>query len=211
MPNTVMCSVEPETHNQREFLAEPVASQHVIRRSVTVPKDEAHYCCTNAVPAPAAAPDYPTPCPVIANFDGDPFSYWSFMRSFDLHIAQRMPNESAKMVYLLQHCTPKIRQDLEHFSQDLEMGYKLARETLYREYGQPHVVAYCREKRLLNFPRLKPKDPVGLRNINVLMDKSLTMLQNIREFATLNSLGTIQKITEKLPDDMQRDWVKWSF
>ena len=43
------------------------------------------------------------------------------------------------------------------------------------------------------------------------MDKSLAMLQNIGEFATLNSLGSIQKITEKLPDDMQRDWVRWSF
>ena len=160
MPNWGVCSVEPETYNQRKFLAEPVASQHVVPRSVTVPKDEAHYRCTNAAPAPAVAPDYPTPRPVIANFDGDPLSYWSFMRSFDLHIAQRMPNESAKMVYLLQHCTLNIRQDLEHFSQDLEMGYKLARETLYREYGQPHVVAYCCEKRLQNFPRFKSKDLV---------------------------------------------------
>ena len=132
MPKRGMCSVESETHNHRKLQVEPVASQHVDPRSVTVPKDEAHYRCSNAVLAPAAAPDYPTPRPVIANFDGDPLSYWSFMRSFDLHIAQRMPNESAKMVYLLQHCTPKIRQDLQHFSQDLEIGYKLARETLYR-------------------------------------------------------------------------------
>ena len=94
-----------------------------------------------------------------------------------------MPNESAKMVYLPQHCTPKITQDLEQCSQDLKRCYRLARETLYREYGQPHVVAYCCEKRLLNFPRLKSKNPVGLRNLSVLMDKSLTMLQNIREFA----------------------------
>ena len=43
------------------------------------------------------------------------------------------------------------------------------------------------------------------------MDKSLAMLQNIREFATLNFVGTIQNITEKLPDDVQRDRVKWSF
>ena len=42
----------------------------------------------------------------------------------------------------------------------------------------------------------------------VVMDKSLAMLQNIREFATLSLLGTIQKITKKLPVDMQRDWVK---
>ena len=91
------------------------------------------------------------------------------------------------------------------------MGHKPARETLCHEYGQPHVVAYCCEKRVLNFLRLKSKDPVGLRNLSVLMDKSLAMLQNIREFATLNSLGTVQKITENLPHNMQRDWVKRSF
>ena len=106
----------------------------MVPRYVSMLDDKMNYRCTNAAPV-TAIQDYPTPRPVIANFDGDPLSYWSFMRSFDIHIAQKMPTESAKLVYLLQHCTPKIRKDLEHFSQDSEMGYKLARETLYREHG----------------------------------------------------------------------------
>ena len=69
-------------------MAEPVENQHVVPCSVAVPNNEAHHRCNSAVPAP----DYSTPRPVIANFDDDPLSYWSFMRSFDLRIAPRMPN-----------------------------------------------------------------------------------------------------------------------
>ena len=123
----------------------------------------------------------------------------------------KMPTESAKLVYLLQHCTPKIRYDLEHFSQNEELGYRLARETLFNEYGQPHIVAYSCEQKLLSSSRLKAKDPAGLKALAVLMEKCLTMLQDVGDFATLNSLGTIQQLTEKLPDETQKEWVKWSF
>ena len=40
-----------------------------------------------AIPV-AASYDYPPPKPVIQIFDGDPSGYWSFMRSFDTHMAQ---------------------------------------------------------------------------------------------------------------------------
>ena len=37
------------------------------------------------------------------------------------------------------------------------------------------------------------------------------MLEDIQDFATLNSLGTIRKITEKFTEEMQKDWVRFSF
>ena len=82
--------------------------------------------------------DYPPPRPEIPIFDGDPLSYWTFIRSFETHIAQRMPADAARLVYLLQHCSPRVRKNLEHFSQNLEAGYRLAYESLFNDYGQPH-------------------------------------------------------------------------
>ena len=44
----------------------------------------------------------------------------------------------------------------------------------------------------------------------MLKEKSLSMLEDVQDFATLNSLGTIKKITEKLPEEMQRYWFRFS-
>ena len=50
-----------------------------------------------------------------------------------------------------------------------------------------------------------------MKTLAVLMEKSLSMLEDMQDFATLSSLGTIKKITEKLPEEMQRDWVRFSY
>ena len=52
--------------------------------------------------------DYPPPRPVIQAFDGDPLGYWPFIRSFETHISSKLPSDSAKLLYLLQHCSPFI-------------------------------------------------------------------------------------------------------
>ena len=84
-------------------------------------------------------------------------------------------------------------------------------ESLFSAYGQPHIVAFCCEERLLSSPRLKEKEPSALKSMAIQMEKCLAMLRDIGEFATLNSFGTIQKLTDKFPEEMKRDWVKWSF
>ena len=159
----------------------------------------------------AASYDYPHPKPVIQIFDGDPLSNWPFMRSFDTHVAERMASDSAKLVYFFQHCSPKVRANLEHLARDANRGYRLACERPYNDFGQPHIIAHCCEERLLKAPRLRTEDPNDIKALAVLTDKSLSMLENIQDFATLNSLGTINKITEKLPEEMQMDRVRFSY
>ena len=155
--------------------------------------------------------DYPPPRPEIPIFDGDPLSYWTFIRSFETHIAQRMPTDAARLVYLLQHCSPRVRKNLKHFSQNLAAGYGLAYESLFNDYGKPHVVVYSCEKRLLNYPVLKSRDPDGIKAFSVLMEKRLILLQDLGDFASLNSLGTIQQLTEKLSAETRKGWIKWAF
>ena len=43
------------------------------------------------------------------------------------------------------------------------------------------------------------------------MDKCVAMLRNVPSFATLNSLGTIRRIIEKVPEQTQKDWAEWSY
>ena len=82
------------------------------------------------------------------------------MRCFDTHIAQRMNSDSAKLVYLLQHCSPKIRANLETFVGDANRGYMQTCKSLYEGYGQPHIIARCCEERLLlwKFKTLPPSN-----------------------------------------------------
>ena len=79
--------------------------------------------------------DYPPPKPVIPCYDGDPLMFWTFIRSFDTHIAAKMPNDAARPVYLLQHCSPNVRRGLEHFSRNNVTGFLLAPQNLFNKYG----------------------------------------------------------------------------
>ena len=129
------------------------------------------------------------PRPVIQEFDEDPLGYWPFIRSFETHISSKLPSDSIlQILYLLQHCFPSVRKNLEHFSRDTVSGYGFARESLFSEYGQPHIIAHCCEQNLLKAPRLRVKEATGLKTLAVLMEKCLYMLKDIGDFATLNSL-----------------------
>ena len=109
-----------------------------------------------------------------------------------------MPTDAARLVYLLQHCFTRAHKNLEHFSHNLVAGYRLAYESLFNDYGQPHIVAYYCKKRRLSYPVLKSRHPYGLRAFSVLMEKSLIVLLDLGDFALLNSLETMQQLTEKL-------------
>ena len=43
------------------------------------------------------------------------------------------------------------------------------------------------------------------------MEKSLILLQDLGAFASLNSLGTIQRLMEKLSIETRKGWIKWEF
>ena len=196
---------------QTDALASAARPKHLVESEQSIYRQGFAPTTTVSGRMGAMMQDYPPPKPVIPCFDGDPLMFWTFVRSFDTHIAAKMPSDAARLVYLLQHCTPKVRHGLEHFSRDNTTGYRLARESLFDDYGQPHTIAYCCEQKLLNSPRLKFKDPSGLKDLAILMDKCLGIMEDIGDFATLNSFGTIKRITDKLSEEMQREWVRWAF
>ena len=129
------------TPDERERMDQP-PYQTQPNREIVAPRNRSYGA---TVANPPVVHDYPSSRPEIKCFDGDPLNNWSFVRSFNTHIAQRMSFDSAKLVYLLQHCTPKVRSNLEHFSRDAEMGYRLARESLFNNYGQPYIIAHSCE------------------------------------------------------------------
>ena len=150
-----------------------------------------------AAQAPVVSPvqDYHSPQLQIQCFNGHPLMYWTFVRSFDEHIARKMPSESAKLVYLLQQCSPDIRQKLEHISRNLNGGYRLAPESSPNKFVQPHIIAYCCEERLLDMLHLKVKKPSELKRFGVMFNVTLRNTE-------IRDPETLEKLFEKFPREV---------
>ncbi|XP_078490965.1 uncharacterized protein LOC144747081 [Ciona intestinalis] len=152
------------------------------------------------------------PRPVIDKFDGNPMNYWTFVRQFETHINRKTEGNDLKLVYLLQHCDPHVRAKISHLtSKPPDVGYRSAWGLLYEEYGQPHEIArYC-EEHLKNAPRANEHDPVGLKNLSVLMDRCCTSLQDLKQSSSIDSMEIMLNVIAKLPPTLREEWVKRSF
>ena len=108
--NGMISHYKQPTNDSRQSrkIAEPEYEED--RRNVPPPVTHWHAPAGQSTSIPIlTSQDYPPPRPVTPNFDGDPLTYWPFIRSFEAHIATKMSSNSAKLVYLLQHCSTRIR------------------------------------------------------------------------------------------------------
>ena len=95
---------------QFEKTAEPEYDEDI--RNVPLSVTDCHASAGQSASIPIlTSQDYPPLRPVIPNFYGDLLTYWPFIRSFEVHIATKMSSNSAKLVYILQHCSSRIRQN----------------------------------------------------------------------------------------------------
>jgi len=132
------------------------------------------------------------PRPVITKFDGNLMNFRTFERQFEAYIIKKAQSDEMRLLFLLQHCKPQVRQRIEHFtSKDPSDGYRLAWNTLLHEYSQPHVIAKCCEQQLKEVADVRANDPDGLLELSVLMDKC-------------------HKSLKKLPVQMREKWVETS-
>jgi len=97
---------------------------------------------------------------VITKFDGNPMNFWTFKRQFEAYIVKKTQSDEMCLLFLLQHCEPRVRQRIEHFtSKDPSDRY---RNTLFHECGQPHLIAQCCEQQLKEVADVRADDPDGL-------------------------------------------------
>ena len=203
-----------EVFQQNDALPQPASNRQFRQRRVvkTIPELENPVNQTRVkceYPFPVNV-DYPPPRPVIPDFDGDPMIYNAFTATFQAHITSRITSDSAHLTYLIQYCNSEVRSLIGHYL-GTAYGFERAWEKPYHYYGRPLIVASrCKEK-LLACPRIKNRDSVSLRDFARIIDKALVQLEEIEHFTSLNSLGTLKGIVEKLPEKLQDDWLQWSF
>ena len=160
--------------------------------------------------APTMPYDYPPPRPQIVTLDVDPLNYISFASSFQTHIINRVASDNARMTYLLQYCNFNVKKMIDHYL-GTHQGFERAWAKLHQLFGRPLVIANRCEELLLSFGRVKARDSERLKDFAGVMDKALFQIEGIEAFSSLNSLGTLRRIVDKLPDKTREDWAEWSF
>ena len=89
------CEKPINSSRQSRKIAEPECEED--KRNVPLPVTLWHAPAKQSVSIPIlTSQNYPPSRPVIPNFDGDPLTYWPFIRSFKAHIASKMSSNSAK-------------------------------------------------------------------------------------------------------------------
>ena len=126
-----------------------------------------------------------------------------------MHIADRIRSIDLRLVYLLQHCSKRVYNRIKHFASgpDKRYCYDMVWRELYDRYGQPHVIGrYC-EERLLEVGKINQHDSESLESLAILMKRCLAAIEEFSGSSTMNTVGFIAALVDKLPLEIRRRWV----
>ena len=123
-------------------------------------------------------------------YDGDPFMFWTFVKSFDSHIAVKMSNDAARFVYMPKHLFTVCEARAGTLLRNKLLAIGLLVKVLSTNMGSLILLLIVVNKTLkltlvfnlvLNF-RLKTKDFNGLKDLLILMKKCLSIMEDIKDF-----------------------------
>ena len=77
----------------------------------------------------------------LLEFDGDPMSYHSFMRSFKENVEKVLPDDGARLARLLHLCKGEVGRAIRCCNlMEPEQGYARARRLLKQRFGDKHTI-----------------------------------------------------------------------
>jgi len=122
------------------------------------------------------------------------------MRQFEAHIAQKTRTDELRLLFLLQHCEPAVRDKIERFmSVNPCEGYRMAQNELFYEYVQPHVIAQRCEQELKALSDVRPHDSDSLMKLSVLMNKCCTSLEGVANTSSVDTMDVMISMLKRCP------------
>ena len=147
----------------------------------------------------------PIPEPFI--FNGDPISFIEWKASFTSLIGQRAISPAEKLYYLKRYVGGQARKVLEgSFYRSDKDAYGEAWNKLNQRYGQPFVIQRAFRERLANWPKIHPKDALGLREFSDFLNACHDAIPHVKGLDILNDCEENQKLIKKLPDWVTAQW-----
>ena len=142
------------------------------------------------------------PPSAIKTFDGNPLRYYAFIKAFEHNVERTIADGSARLARLIDLCVGEAASALEdHQLAYGEEGYRRARMTLQRKFGDPFVISHAWIQKLVHGP-----PSTSLKAL-------ATDLKNCKE--TLSALGALKEINvqhnlvhivKTLPAYLQARW-----
>ena len=131
------------------------------------------------------------------------------MNRFKVHIADRIRSIDLILVYLLQHYSKSLYNKIKHFASgpDKRYYYDMVWRELYDRYDQPHVIGRHCEERLLEVGKINQHDSESFESMAILMKRCVVAMEEFSGSSTMNTVGFIAALVDKLSLKMRRRWV----
>ena len=142
----------------------------------------------------------------IPRYDGDPTKFWSFMKNFEVNVAEKLSSDKARLSYLIQLTGGKARSSIECCVLLGDEGYDKAKEILKTQFGQPHIILHALMEEMLSC-RVTNNNYEALWKLISMMKKCKITLEQMGYESHLHNPENLLKIQKLLPYYIQRKWA----
>jgi len=149
------------------------------------------------------------PTAQLAFFNGDPLSYWPFIRAFENCIASSVVDDGAKLIRLVHYCTGPARKVIEGcMVMPPAAGYARALELLNERFGNQFIILHSWIQKITNGAALKNNDRSQLQQFADDLKCCRETLLAMNACHEINNQSTLLKIIERLPPYLQSRWKR---
>ncbi|VDP08089.1 unnamed protein product, partial [Schistosoma curassoni] len=139
----------------------------------------------------------------VMKFDGSALKFWTFIKGFKANIADRVDDDTQRLMYLIHYCEGTAKDVIEHCVLLPEEGYTKAINILHKQFGRPHDIVEAFLTELLSGSPLNQDDVTGLQKLTRLMTNCKIALSQMGRNADLDCSTNIKRIVKRLPRGIQ--------
>ena len=134
----------------------------------------------------------------LTTFDGNPLTYWTFVRAFHNAVRKETTSDAAKLTRLLQYCSGKARKLLQCCTvKEPAEGYALALRLLKERYGDEHIISQAWIDKVTTRPNIT--DNQSLQDLADDLRCCRETLDTMGYLNELNNQSSLLVIVDKLP------------
>ncbi|XP_063964979.1 uncharacterized protein LOC135156433 [Lytechinus pictus] len=149
------------------------------------------------------------PLPEPVTFAGDPMSFPAWKHAFDVLIQQSGIQPMDRFFYLQKYLRSQPLELVRGYALvGNDKAYGEAMTALTSRYGDPFIIANAFRDKLERWPKISPKDAIGLRNLSDFLHQCVSAMDKIGNLHHLNDERENQKILYKLPDWLVARWSR---
>ena len=100
----------------------------------------------------------------LTKYSGDPLEYYYFIRSCEENVEKAILDGGSRLTRLIQYCEGRAKAVI-HSCPQTNDGYKRARETLERRFGDPYVISQAWIRKVTTRSTIKPNDAQALQQL----------------------------------------------